>query len=85
MYLLTLCHCLQTRGGFLPSVFFFLIADVEAVFAFPHLPRTLPPSLKFSFALQTLNVYPIKSITYQNFLCGVLAQLCNTPKTVKKP
>ena len=31
MYLLTLCHCLQTRGGFLPSVFFFLIASVEAV------------------------------------------------------
>ena len=31
MYLLTFCHCLQTGGWFLPSVFFFLIASVEAV------------------------------------------------------
>ena len=31
MYLLTFCHFVQTRGGFLLTVFFFLILDVEAV------------------------------------------------------
>ena len=63
MYPLTFCHFVRARGWFLPSVFFFLIASVEAVSPpsppSPHLP--LPP--KISFALQTLNVYPIKLIT----------------------
>ena len=31
MYSLTFCHCLQMGGWFLRTVFFFLIADVEAV------------------------------------------------------
>ena len=47
MYLLTFCRFVQTGGGFLPTVFFFLIASVEAVFAFPRLPHLPPPPSKF--------------------------------------
>ena len=63
MYSLTFCHFVRAGGGFLRTVFFFLIASVEAVSP-PSPPSPhLPPSLKISLALQTLNVYPIKLIT----------------------
>ena len=38
MYSLTFCHFVFERGGFLLTVFFFLIASVEAIFSFHRLP-----------------------------------------------
>ena len=63
MYLLTFCHCLQTRGGFLPTVFFFLIASVEAFSLSPTLHPHSPPSNFPHFANNVKNIIKINDLT----------------------
>ena len=63
MYLLTFCHFVQMEGGFLPSVFFFLIAGVEAVSPPPPPPPPPPPSNFPHFANNVKNITKINGLT----------------------
>ena len=65
MYSLTFCHCLQKRGWFLLTVFFFLIASVEAgLLSSASLTSPDPlPTPSFLPFLQTMLKTLLKSIT----------------------
>ena len=84
MYLLTFCHFLQTRGWFLPSVFFFLIASVEAVFAFLRLPP--PPQNFLHFANPQCLPNKINNLTKFSLWrsCATLQHPKNSQKTLTK-
>ena len=74
----------QKRGWFLPSVFFFLIASVEAVFAFPHLPR-LPLNSR-NFANPQCLPNKINNLTKFSLQrsCATLQHPKNSQKTLTK-
>ena len=88
MYLLTFCHFLQTRGGFLPSVFFFLIASVEAVSPpSPPSPPSphLPPNSR-NFANPQCLPNKINNLTKfsSQRSCATLQHPKNSQKTLTK-
>ena len=63
IYYSTFAVFVQTHPPFLRTVFFFLIAGVEAGASKNAPSASLSPSLKISATLQRPNVYLIKSMT----------------------
>ena len=88
MYLLTFCHCLQTRGGFLPTVFFFLIVGVEAVLppSPPSPPSLTRPQIFLRFANPQCLPNKINNLTKFSLRrsCATLQRPKNSQKTLTK-
>ena len=88
MYSLTFCHSVQTGGGFLRTVFFFLIASVEAISPpsppSPHLPP--PPSNFLRFANPQCLPNKINNLTKFSLWrsCATLQHPKNSQKTLTK-